>query len=282
MIATSEKTAKALTFEIKAPLGMVLSKGERAFEKSADASLWVRFSICPVKYPRQQTIYLVPKEEETAGIARAKSPDGMPRFDLGKRRRLTSEIEGSVYFYARPQADQNVDDKAKPNIGTLSHGPGFSSSDYGHAEFYCIEINLPQNEFRQILDAFLTGRPPKEITIWTPDVEYGGAPDGSDKVWEVWDAHHTFATIAGFTLAFSTDIPRVGVGLKKTEDDEENDAEETTKLKEAILHSREDIQLLCFGQASMNSALAGLRKQINVLIAVVVVIAVIVALGFKW
>jgi hypothetical protein len=82
-------------------------------------------------------------------------------------------------------------------------------------------------------------------------------------------------------LAFSTDIPRVGVGPKKTENEEENEREETAKLKEAILHSREDIQLLCFGQAAINATLTGLRRQVYILIAVGVVIAIITAFRFR-
>lgn len=271
MIATRKKTAKSLEFEITAPLAMGLSKGSTWLEESADASFWLRFSVCPLRFPSRQDIYLTPKEEDTDGATEIK-------YDSKKWRRLTPEIEGSLQFNMRSLADQEATDDTKAPIGILSHGPEYSSADYGHAEFYRIEINLPENEFRQIRDTFLTGKPPTSITIWTPDVEHGAAPDGSDKVWAVWDAHSTFATIVGFALALSTDIPRVGIGLKKTENDEENDAEETAKLKEAILHSREDIQLLCYGQAAMNSAIVGLRKQINVLIAIAIVIAVIVAL----
>ena len=272
MIATRERTAKRLAFKITAPLAMGLSKGSTGFEKSTHASFSLNFSVCP---SNRQTIYLTPKEEDTDSATKIK-------YNTEKwRRRLTPEIEGSLRFNMRSIADQEAADDAKALIGTLSHDPEYSSADYGHAEFYHIEINLPENEFRQIRDTFLTGKPPTSITIWTPDVEYGLAPDGSDKVWAVSDAHGTFATIVGFALAFSTDIPRVGIGLKKIENDEENDAAENAKLKEAILHSREDIQLLCYGQAAMNSAIVGLRKQINVLIAIVFVIAVIVALSSK-
>jgi hypothetical protein len=272
MTAMREKTEKSLRFEITAPVAMVLSGGKMGFGTSADAAMWLKFSVCPKKFPNRQEIYLVPKEEETDSAAQVK---GIPRFDVERWRRLTSETEGLLEFHRQPQTDQEAYDEAKRNIGELSHCPKSS----GSAEFYFIKINLPENEFRQTLDAFLTGKPPQTITIWTPDVEYG-SPDSI--VWEVWDAYSTFATIVGFNLSFSTDIPRVGVGLKKTENDEENDTEETTKLKEAILHSREDIQLLCCGQANMNSAIAGLRKQTNVLIAVAIIIAVILTLGFKW
>ncbi len=80
-------------------------------------------------------------------------------------------------------------------------------------------------------------------------------------------------------MAVLLDISRAGLGLKKTENEEENDKEETTKLKGAILHSREDIQLLCYRQAGMNAAIAGLRKPINIFIAVVV--AVVAALRLR-
>jgi hypothetical protein len=81
--------------------------------------------------------------------------------------------------------------------------------------------------------------------IWTPDLEYGYAPDGSDKIWKVWESKHsTFAKIVGFSLSFSTDIPRVGVGLKKSEDEEENEREEVAKINAiiALIGNRVPIQ----------------------------------------
>jgi hypothetical protein len=168
-------------------------------------------------------------------------------------------------------------------IGTLTYGPAYSGADYGHGEFYNIEINLTEKDFNQLRDIFLSGKPPSAISIWTPDIEYGNAPDGSDKIWEaLGTTYGTDAKIVGFSLGFSTDIPRVGVGLKKTETEEESEREETAKIKEAILHSREDIQLLCYGQATMNSSVAGFRKQIDILIAVAVIIAIITALHFRF
>jgi hypothetical protein len=80
-------------------------------------------------------------------------------------------------------------------------------------------------------------------------------------------------------LGFSVDIPRVEIGLKKTENEEEGEREETEKIKTAILHSREDIQLLCYQQAALNTSFSGLRKQIGLLISVAVVIAVIAAIA---
>lgn len=178
-----------------------------------------------------------------------------------------------------------VDASEEPTtiIGTLFHGQAYSSAEYGHNEFYEIEIKIADNDFNQIRDIFLSGKPLTGISIWSPDIEYGDAPDGSDKVWEVeTDTHGTVAKIVGFSLGFSTDIPRVDVGLKKTENEEENEREETAKLKEAILHSREDIQLLCFGQAAMNATLAGLRRQVSILIVVGVVIAIVTAFHLRF
>ncbi len=144
-----------------------------------------------------------------------------------------------------------------PTIGTLFHIPAYASADYGHAESYNIEINLNESDCNQIRSIFLSGRPPSGISIWTPDVDYGNAPDGSDKIWDIWESEHTtFAKIVGFSLSFCTDIPRVGVGLRKTEDEEENEREEMEKINEAILHSRDDIQLLCYGQSALNSSLS--------------------------
>jgi hypothetical protein len=53
-------------------------------------------------------------------------------------------------------------------------------------------------------------------------------------------------------------------------------------MREAILHSREDIQLLCFGLNPLASSLSVLRRQINILIAVVIVIAIITMLHGKF
>jgi hypothetical protein len=243
MTAIGKKTAKSLRFEITAPLGMGLSKGKAGLAESGDLSPWLRFTICPSKFPDdRQEIWLVPKSEGNEGTQRF-------GFDRKTSRQLTSEIEGSLSFVTHtPAIGEEASDGS--TIGTLSHGPVFESAEYGHAEFYNIEINLNEKDFKHIRDIFLSGKSPSGITIWTPDVEYGNAPDGSDKIWEVWETEHsTFAKIVGFSLAFSVDIPRVGVGVKKTEDQEEHEREETEKIKTAILHSREDIQLLCYQQA---------------------------------
>jgi hypothetical protein len=278
MATAREKTPKSLDFEITAPLAMGLSKGKGwGRDESEHLSPWLRFTVCPSKFPDRQEIWLVPRSEGNEGTKRL-------GFDRKTSRQLTSEIKGSLSFVTRGLAIiEDASDTPSSTIGTLSHGPAYESADYGHAEFYHIEINLNESDFNQIRDIFLSGKPPSGISIWTPDVEYGNAPDGSDKIWEVWESgHSTFAKIVGFSLSFSTDIPRVGVGLRKTEDEEENEREETAKIKEAILHSREDIQLLCYGQAALNSSFAGLRTQINILIAVAVVIAIITAFHFKF
>ena len=278
MTATRKKTAKALRFEVTAPLGMGLSKGEAglgAFED--DLSPWLRFTICPSKFPDRQEIWLVPKDEKRDDTKHL-------QFDRKTWRRLTPEIEGSLSFVTRGLAIiEETSDVPTSTIGTLFYRPAFDDAEYGYAEFYNIEINLNDKDFNHIRDIFLSGKSPSVISIWTPDVEYGIVPDGSDTVWEVWETKYsTFAKITGFSLAFSMDIPRVGVGLKKTDNEEENEREETDKIKTAILHSREDIQLLCYQQAALNISFGGLRKQINILILVAVVIAIIAAFHFKF
>jgi hypothetical protein len=256
---------------------MGLSRGKTGLDEVEHLSPWLRFSICPPKFPNRQDIWLVPKGEGNEGTTRIE-------FDHQTWRRLTSEIEGSLSFVTRGLAIiEQASDVPTSTIGTLFHFPALASADFGHAESYNIEINLNESDFNQIRDIFLSGKSPSGISIWTPDVEYGNAPDGSDKIWEVYESKHsTFAKIVGFSLSFSTDIPRVGVGLRKTEDEEENEREETVKIKEAILHSREDIQLLCYGQSALNSSLSGLRKQINIVIVVAIVIAIITALHFRF
>jgi hypothetical protein len=278
MTATRKKTATALRFEITAPLGMGLSKGEDglgAFED--EPSPWLRFTICPSKFPDRQEIWLVPKDEKRDDTERL-------QFDRKTWRRLTPEIEGSLSFVTRGlDIIEEASDVPTSTIGTLSYGPAFDDAEYGRAEFYNIEINLNEKDFNHIRDIFLSGKSPSVISILTPDVEYGIAPGGSDKVWEVWETKcSTFAKITGFSLAFSMDIPRVGVGLKKTENEEESEREEMEKVKTAILHSREDIQLLCYQQAALNTSFGGFRKQINILIFIAVVIAIIAAFHFKF
>jgi hypothetical protein len=278
MATAREKTPKSLDFEITAPLAMGLSKGKGwGRDESEHLSPWLRFTVCPSKFPDRQEIWLVPRSEGNEGTKRL-------GFDRKTWRRLTPEIEGSLSFVTRGLAIiEEASDVPTSTIGTLSYGPAFDDAEYGHAEFYNIEINLNEKDFNHIRDIFLRGKSPSGITIWTPDVEYGNAPDGSDTFWEVWETKHsTFAKITGFSLAFSMDIPRVGVGLKKSENEEENEREEAGKIKTAIMHSREDIQLLCYQQAALNISFGGLRKQINVLISIAVVIAIIAALHFKF
>jgi hypothetical protein len=278
MTTTRKKTAKFLGFEVTEPLAMGFSKGKRGLDESEDhLSPVLRFAIRPLRFPARQQIWLVPKDEKRDETKRIE-------FDPETWRRLTPEIEGQLIFVTRGLAViEEASDAPTATIGTLSHGPAYKSADYGHAEFYYIEINLNERDFNQIRDIFLSGKSPSGISIWTPDVEYGIAPDGSDIIWEIWETKHsTFAKIVGFDLGFSMDIPRVSVGLKKTENEEESEREETEKVKSAILHSREDIQLLCYQQAALNTSFGGLRKQINILISVAVVIAIIVAFHFKF
>jgi hypothetical protein len=269
-------TAKRLEFDVTAPLSMGLAQGKRDFHESDGLSPSLRFTVRPVQFPRRQTIWLAPKGGERDARQRA-------QFDAKTWRRLTPEIEGSLSFVTRGLGMVNASKEPTTTIGTLSHGQAYSSAEYGHGEFYEIEINITDSDFNQIRDIFLSGKSPSGISIWSPDIEYGNAPDGSDKVWEIeTDSHGTVAKIVGFSLGFSTDIPRVDVGLKKTEGEEENEREETAKLKQAILHSREDIQLLCFGQAALNSSVVGLRRQVYILIAVAIVIAIFTALHLKF
>src|ERR1700730_8696419 len=138
MTATREKTAKPLGFEITEPLAMGLWKGKTGLGESADTSLWLRFSVCPSKLSSRQDIYLAPKEEERDDAT-------LIRYDSKKWRRLTPEIKGSLQFNMRSPANQEAGDATKPPIGQLSHSPEYSSSDYGWAESYYIEINLPEN-----------------------------------------------------------------------------------------------------------------------------------------
>jgi hypothetical protein len=253
---------------------MGLTKGDRGQARvENDLSPWVSFTICPQKF--RQDIWLAPKVEEKNKTKRVS-------FDSKTWRCLTPEIEGSLSFVTgRLAIIEDVSELPTSTIGTLAYSPAFHHAEYGHAESYHIEINLNEKDFNHIRDIFLGGRSPSVITISTPDVEFGNSPNGSEKIWKVLETEYsTYAKITGFSMAFSTDIPRIGgIGLKKTENEEESEREETEKIKTAILHSREDIQLLCYQQAALNTSFGGLRKQMNTLISVAVAIAVVTAIA---
>lgn len=278
MTAMVRQTAKRLEFEITAPLSMGLSLGElgNSHDSSASLSSSLKFTIIPVQYPRRQDIWLAPKGGEEDARQRIKSNRKTWRL-------LTPEIEGSLSFVTRSLGMIDASTESTSTIGTLSHGQALLDPSYGHGEFYEIEISITDGDFDQIRGIFLNGKPPSRISIWTPDIEYGIAPDGSDKIWEVeTDTHGTVAKIIGFSLGFSTDIPRVGVGPRKTENEEENEQEQTRNLKEDILRCREGIQALCYGQANINAALAGIRTQVYIIIAVGIIVAIVAALHSKF
>ena len=207
MNTTDERTARAIGFEITGTLGMGLSTGEAFASAPREPSWWLTFSICPEKYPSSQEIYLARKEK--VQIYDSAKPYREPR------RRLTSEIKGSLQIRVLGLPDLQTGG-ASVAFGELSHGPESKREDFYYAVSYCIQINLPEAEFSEIRNAFLNGKAPTSITVWTPDIEFGFLPDGRDKVWEVWDDHVTYAQITGFSLALSTDIPRVGIGPKKS------------------------------------------------------------------
>lgn len=270
MAATSKKIPRTLGFDIGAPLGMGLLKEEDKLGKLSTLLPWLKFSLTPLQYPDKQDIWLFYKPEDESEL---KNTDR-------KRRRLTADIEGSVSFITRrPESNEAGDGEAVSNTGTLSHYPRFDDAQYGHVEFYNIEIRVSEKDLNKIIRRLLSGKPPTRISIVTPDVEYGYAPDGSDAVWEVWETNHgTYARIVHFSLNFSTDIPRVGVGPKRAEDEEEREREQASSVRAAILQSREDIRLLCQQQATMNGALSGLRRQLTSLTCIMLFIAIVVAL----
>ena len=63
---------------------------------------------------------------------------------------------------------------------------------------YGIELQLTEQEFSVVQALFAVGKHPLGGSIATPDLQYGNAPDGSDKEWDIVDC--PYAKITGFEL----------------------------------------------------------------------------------
>lgn len=266
MTASGDKVF--LEFEIIEPLSMGLSLGDRGtWGSSVSVSPWLQFSIAPSKYPAsKQNIYIVSSKDSGSN-----SP---PSIDGKEKKKLSSNIAGNIRFSILP-----IDADKSERWSYLTYVPEFSDSEYGHEEFLSMVLNLSENEFAQIRNLFVNGKPPSSISIWTPDVESGYAPDGSDKIWDVSSKREV--TILGFSLNFSIEKPRVLVGIKKTENEQELQAEEEQKLKQAVIESRQDLQLLCYGLSEIKSSLGGLSKQLSTIIVIAILIAIFMAMHLK-
>jgi len=279
-----------LRFDVIEPTGMSLSLGdvgwhESSFENSTQALV---FSIKPCKYPDTQEIWLLSSEEKEANASESNPAEGK------QKRRLTAEIEGTLIVTTKPpdfklrRPFDSVSKKIKnetapqtstPCIGYLTYHPELRTPGYRREnEVYQIKVQMPEKEFSQIRGLFASGKPPLTISIDTPDIGYGNSHDGSVKTWDV--SLNQVVDIVGVCIIFSTEAPRVMVGAKKTELELEIQAEEEKQLKRAILESRQDIQLLCYGMYDIKMALGKLHKQFNALFILIVIIAVIFGLHF--
>jgi hypothetical protein len=268
-------TEKRLSFEVIEPHSMGFSLGRTGLGASDDSpSSWLSFSIVPDKFPVKQNVWLLQTKIDTH------APSESQKSDEPKRRLLTASIKGTLHFRMLSLDPDKAGNRTTVGVGALTYVPEYSSSDYGHNECYEIEVYLPEKEFTLIRSLFVSGKPPSAISIWTPDIAYGVAPDGSDKVWNVGSGFST-ANIVGFSISFSTEIQRIIVGVKKTENETEKNAEDVLKTRQEIIESRHDIQLLCFGLSEVKTTLSSLRKQLNILIVIAAIIALFIAMRFR-
>jgi hypothetical protein len=281
-----------LRFGIIEATGMSLSLGDIGWHESSfdSSSQALGFSIRPCKYPdTHQEIWLVSEK-----IHKADATETTPAAE-DQRRLLTDKIRGALYlrkqppeFKPRPPFDsvsKKIKNKTAPRtpipcIGYLTYVPEYLPSEWPdkrESEFYEITVSLPEKEFTEIRNLFASGKSPTAITIHTPDIEYGYGSE--TKLWDI--SFNQVADIVGVSIGFSIEAPRVMVGAKKTEDEQEQQAEEEKQLKQAVIESRQDIQLLCYGMYDIKTALGKLQKQLNILIVLIVVIGAFLVLRFK-
>ena len=258
---------------------------ESSFENSTQA---LSFSIKPCVYPDNQEIWLLSTEIKEASALEPSS------VGEKKERQLTSNIEGNLIVKTLPpefklrrpfdSVSQKIENETTPQtpipcVGHLTYIPGLRiPGERVEKEFYEIKVQLPEKEFIQIRSLLASGKPPLTISIDVSDIEYGNSGDGSVKIWDV--NLNQVVDIVGVSIVFSTEAPRVMVGVKKTELELETEAEEEKQLKQAIIESRQDIQLLCYGVHDIKTMLGEVKRQLNTLVICILGIALIFGLHF--
>ena len=242
----------SLNFEVSEPKAMGLRNG------GADLSdrSWLTFAVKPPEGFRKQSIWLLSDVP-----VNAKEGTGTG-FKSGTRwkRRLTASTPGTLYLRnANPAATDT-------NGSNVSWCHEFSHPEHYQEECYAIEILLPEQEFSDVRNLFAAGKSPATVSVLTSDIGYGNAPDGSDRDWDIGATPNL--KISGYSIGLSVQPSRVLVGPAQTDTEVEHAAERAEEVRLAILHSREDVQLLCLTLANTNAQIATIRWQLNVLIVV--------------
>lgn len=242
----------SLNFDVSEPKTMGLRRGDADLPDHS----WLAFAIKPPTGFREQSIWLLSDVPEDA-----KEGTGTG-FKSGTRwkRRLTANTPGTLYLRNANSA------AADANGSNVAWCHEFSHPEHYQEESYSIEIFLPEQEFADVRNLFAIGKPPSIVSVLTSDIDYGNAPDGSDRDWDIGATPHL--KVSGYSIGMSVEPSRVLVGPAQTDIEVEHAAERSEEVRLAILHSREDIQLLCLTLANTNTQIAKLRWQFNVLIVV--------------
>lgn len=246
----------SLNFDVSEPKAMRLRRG---YADLPDRS-WLTFAIKPPTGFREQIIWLL---SDVPVDAKEGTGTG---FKSGNRwqRQLTANTPGTLYLHnANPAA-------ADANGSSITWCREVSHSEYYQEECYTVEILLPEQEFSDVRNLFASGKPPSTISVDTSDIKYGSAPGGSSREWDIETTPHL--KISGYIIGMSVKPSRVLVGPAQTDIEVEPAAERAEEVRLAVLHSREDIQLLCLTLSKTNMQIAALRWQLNMLIAVFAVL----------
>ncbi len=242
----------SLAFDISEPKTMGLRRGDADLPDSS----WLTFAIKPPTGFREQSIWLL---SDIPADAQERTGTG---FKSGTRwkRRLTANTPGTLYLRSTYPA---IADANGSNVAWCHE---FSHPEHYQEESYVIEIFLPKQEFADIRDLFASGKPPSTVSVLTSEIGYGNAPDGSDRDWDIGTIPHL--KVCGYSIGMSVEPQRVLVGSAQTDIEVEHAAERAEEVRSAILHSREDIQLLCLTLTNTNMQITKLRWQISILIVV--------------
>jgi len=254
-MADDEKRTVTLRFEVGDARTMGFSNGADDFLPEEP---WMSFSITPTKdYPDRQIIWMLSDnvKHSTSGSEQKTERDGQWRWIL------TEKTSGTLLLRsAKPGAP------LKGDGSNVTWFPETSGLDYFSEESYSIDLLVPDHDFNDIRSLLAAGKPPSKVCVYTSDVEFDRAPSGNGREWHVGTT--SFAKVTAFSIGLSVAAPHVFVGLKKTEIEIEDAAERDEQLRQAVLESRQDIQLLCHGLANTNALVNAVRRQSQIQIGV--------------
>ena len=125
-------------------------------------------------------------------------------------------------------------------------------------------MTISEADFDKIIMLLAAGKHPSSVSIYTDEITFGNAPDGSDREWNVSEVRD--ATIVGCFLSLAVEPPRVLVGPKMSEAETEAAAENEEAFRRQATETAGGIQALCSGLAATNALLAALRAQFAALI----------------